>query len=265
MEGIVGTIYMIVNTVTDEKYIGQTIQTLHERWRGHLKVASRLRRSREGEILNNVPSSSYLYNAMVEWGTEWFDIRAIEENVPGDKLGEREIHYIREHSTLHPGGYNCLRGGGNILSRYDEDTKQRMSAIAKANAPALIDKYRKEETKGLPMNIVSHNKGNSHGYAVCGHPLCSYKSFTLVNYPNMDACKEAAITFLANLEANDTPYVCKKKTDESLPVGITLVANGFTVTRKVRGVLYKKTFSSKKVPTEEKLAAAMAYLATIPN
>ncbi len=264
MEGIVGCIYMIVNTVTDEKYIGQTIQTLHERWRGHLKVVSRLRRSREGEVLNNVPHASYFYNAMVEWGTEWFDIRAIEENVPGDKLEEREIHYIREYSTLHPGGYNCLRGGGNVLGRYDEDTKQRMSAIAKANAPALIDKYRKKETKGLPMYIVSHNKGNSRGYAVCGHSLCKYKSFTLVNYSTMDECKEAAITFLADLEASGTPYI-HKKTDASLPVGITLVANGFTVTRKVRGVLYKKTFSSKKVSTEEKLALAMAYLATIPN
>lgn len=260
-----GSIYMITNTMTGEKYIGQTIQDPHQRWRGHLKNARRLQRFLAGEKVNspNIPTSSYLYNSMVKGGLDNFEFRVIEEDIPEDELTEREKYYIREYDTIQPNGYNYTIG--NERHRHTDATKQLMSTLTKERAPKLLDSYRREETQGLPMNIVLHNKGNSRGFAVCNHQLCSYKSFTLCDYATMDDCKAAACAFLADLEAKGEVYKPIRKNDESLPKGISTIEHGFLARRRINGKLHSKAFRSKKMSMEDKKQAAIAFLATLPQ
>ncbi len=261
-----GSIYMITNTTTGEKYIGQTIQEPYQRWRGHLKNARRLQRFLSGEKVDspNIPKNSYLYNSMASQKVENFEFKVLEEEVPENDLNDLEIRYISEYNTLRPNGYNFKIGGGGG-HHHTENTKQLMSTLAKEKASKILDKYRKEETQGLPMYIVSHNKGNSHGFAVCGHPLCSYKSFTLCDYATMDDCKAAACAFLADLETKGEVYKPIRKNDESLPKGISTIEHGFLARRRINGKLHSKAFRSKKMSMEDKKQAAIAFLATLPQ
>lgn len=112
-----------------------------------------------------------------------------------------------------------------------------MSETAKRNAPGLIDKYRREETKGLPMYIVFHNKDGKQGFAINGHPQCKYKSFTTNKHGSVEECKNAACEFLANLIATGEMYEHVKKADAALPMGLTKFRTGYKVRRKIGGIL----------------------------
>lgn len=103
-----GYIYKITNTCNDKVYVGQTVQSLHTRWAGHLYKANSPRAKD-----NDYP----LYRAMRKYGSINFSIQVIEE-VPKEKLDEREIYWIKEFDCIAPKGYNCNQGGsGN--SRLD--------------------------------------------------------------------------------------------------------------------------------------------------
>ena len=265
-----GYIYRI--SYTDESgtkhYVGQTADDVNIRWNQHLKCARNLRKYKNGERDDCEQKSKYLYNAMVLHGTEEFknfDFQIIVDNVPEEKLDELEIHYIKELNALKPTGYNLTTGGGHF--RHHEDTKQLMSELATAAAADHIDKYRREETKGLPMYIVFHNKGNTEGFAVCGHKLCDYKSFTISQrgkYKTLDECKEAAKQYLIELEKSGIKFEYKKKRPD-LPVGITVFRTGYLAKRKINGVPYKETFEGKDIPDEIKLQKAINFINSLPK
>lgn len=260
-----GFIYLISCAVAEEKYVGQTITTIETRWRNHRNSAKKLKKYQESadkKAMKYVEKTSYLYNSMVKLGIENFSIKLIVE-VPNEELDATEIKYIAEYKTLRPNGYNLTTGGGHFT--HHEETKKLMSRLAIEKAPSLIDKYRREDTKGAPMYMVSHEKGKSHGYAVCGHPLCSYNSFTTKDYETKEKCKEAAIAFLNDLVAKGVPYVPPKKKDPMLPTGITPFRDGYLVKRKINGIKYKETFTGVAIDKVEKLRRATEYLNTIVN
>lgn len=257
---IMGSIYQITNTVDGKIYVGQTCREANKRWKQHQKAAEKLRRYQLGEI-QECDNRSILYYAMIKYGIDNFKFEVIEENIDDLDLDALEIAHIKMLNTLKPNGYNMTTGGGHFT--HHPDTKKLMSDLAIAAAPSLIDKYRKEETKGLPMYIVYHNKG-SRGYAINEHPLCSYKSFTLTNYPSMDDCRLAAAEFLADLEEEGVvKKFTKKRLD--LPTGITTFRNGYLAKRKVNGTLYKKAFGDSTLADEVNLQAAKDYLSQLPT
>lgn len=261
-----GFIYLITCKVNNQHYVCQTVTKIIVRWRNHRSCARQLKKYIESggtEAVNCSDKASYLYNAMVKYGIENFTIQKIIE-VPDAELDDYETKYIREYNTLRPNGYNLTSGGGHF--KHHEATKQLMSEKALANAPLLIDKYRKEETKGLPMYIVSWEKADVHGFAINEHPLCKFKSFTLNDYESKDKCKEAAIAFLNDLVAKGVKYVPPKTViegGERPPRGITIFRDGYKVYKKVNGVQYNKSFIGKTIPNANKLQMAKDYLAEI--
>lgn len=83
--------------------------SLHDRWMAHLKPSTLKQRG-----------TYKLYNAMNKYGKENFVCEVLEENVPIDKLNDREIYYIEKYDSFN-NGYNSTKGGdGRILNnQYD--------------------------------------------------------------------------------------------------------------------------------------------------
>lgn len=119
-------IYVIVNLVTLQKYVGQSID-IQKRWRGHWKEA------RTDRV------DSRLYNAMRKYGRDAFAILTLEL-CPREKLNEREARWIAEFDSV-TRGYNLVAGGGQCERTVSDETRRRM-AEAQRGRPPLSDATR---------------------------------------------------------------------------------------------------------------------------
>lgn len=109
-----GFIYKVCNDIHPELvYIGQTVQEIRYRWRGHLYDT------------RNDTYSCALHNMIKKYGAEHFTVYEIEKYCCKtkeeliDKLNEREIYNIALYDSYH-NGLNCNSGGNNE----EQNTKQ---------------------------------------------------------------------------------------------------------------------------------------------
>ena len=103
-----GYIYKITNTLNDKVYIGQTIKTVQKRFTQHKNNSNK-------EYFSQI----VLYKAFNKYGIENFICEEIEE-VPNDKLDEREKYWI-EYYDSYFNGYNSTLGG-RTTQLYNWDT-----------------------------------------------------------------------------------------------------------------------------------------------
>jgi len=111
-EKVYGLIYVMKNSITDMKYVGQTLS--------HRKNKSRYRpfgiMGRFNDHLNEAKNNtkacqcSFLNNAIRKYGKEAFSVELVER-CPVRSLDEREQFYIQQYSSVFPSGYNLTRGG----------------------------------------------------------------------------------------------------------------------------------------------------------
>ena len=101
-----GIIYKIWNERNEKVYIGQTTQSLSQRWVNH-KYAC------------NSNKSGHLYAAMRLYGEKYFHIEQIEE-CANEKLDERERFWISYYNSYH-NGYNMTLGGQNYKPLLTDD------------------------------------------------------------------------------------------------------------------------------------------------
>ena len=90
-----GHIYLITNKINGKQYVGQTARDIWTRFEEHCK--------------NSHIQYSLISKAIEKYGYLNFDLREIEE-VPLEKLDEREIYWIKYYNT-YKNGYNQNRGG----------------------------------------------------------------------------------------------------------------------------------------------------------
>lgn len=99
-----GTIYIIKNTFNKAVYIGQTTLSVKDRFMQHMKPSAHKKTYKFYRAINNI-------------GREKFYYEILEENIPIDKLDEREIYYIEKYNSFHY-GYNSTKGGdGRIINK----------------------------------------------------------------------------------------------------------------------------------------------------
>ena len=148
-----GTIYQITCKTTQLKYIGQATDLKYKngksyhygpngRWSDHV-CASKTR---------NTP----LCEAIRTYGRDDFTIEVLEEGKK-EELDEREAHYITEHHTVYPNGYNVAahsrnrhRDSSNLYVFYEDKVKTaNISPIRNKGEFRLVYVYltMKDETK----------------------------------------------------------------------------------------------------------------------
>lgn len=93
-----GFIYKITNIVNNKSYIGQTIQSVKERFYQH--CSNKCSR----EVANMA-----IHRAIKKYGKKNFIIEVIEE-VEKENLNDREIYWISYYNTYND-GYNSTKGG----------------------------------------------------------------------------------------------------------------------------------------------------------
>lgn len=99
---LIGVIYCVTCQKTKQQYIGQTKYSMERRWRNHLQLASR-------------NPKYYFHRAIAKYGADQFTIELVEE-VPWERLDEREQYWIATKKTQYPDGYNSTPGGSTVIT-----------------------------------------------------------------------------------------------------------------------------------------------------
>lgn len=107
---VVGEIYLITNSKTDKKYVGQTLSHYLNngkyrpfgykcRFNNHISAAK-----------NSTIKNTYLINAIRRYGFDNFSTTLLKRCCITE-LDEYEKYYIKNIGTLYPNGYNLTIGG----------------------------------------------------------------------------------------------------------------------------------------------------------
>lgn len=92
-----GYIYIIKNNLNSKVYIGQTIQSVQERFKQHTKPSIVKQRG-----------NYKIYNAINKYGKDNFYVEVLDEAIES-KLNELEIYYIEKYNSYEK-GYNSTKG-----------------------------------------------------------------------------------------------------------------------------------------------------------
>jgi group I intron endonuclease len=126
-------VYIVTNKINGKKYVGQTSQSMNNRWKRHLSVRS---------------GCLALHSAIVKYGPENFESKILV--IVGTKwemdLYERALIVLLD--TKSPQGYNLTDGGDGVLGL--KHSEQAISKISSA--------YEKQRGSLLKINI-----GNTYG------------------------------------------------------------------------------------------------------
>jgi len=137
-------IYKITNLVTRKLYIGQTTQTLEQRWKQHL-------------VFINRNKNTKLSNAIRKYGAQNFLIELIEQAPNQQILNEREQYWIKLYNTIDPGiGYNMTEGGTGGDTFTNNPNKEQIRADMKLR-PGITEEGRKKKSEFLKQNNPMYN------------------------------------------------------------------------------------------------------------
>ena len=104
--------------------------TAYQRFQSHIKPS------------NVEAKSSYkLYDAMKKYGTDKFYVETLEEDVPIDKLNEREIKWIADYDSFN-NGYNGNPGGdGRIINCINHEAEVLELAKRGISTPKIAEMF----------------------------------------------------------------------------------------------------------------------------
>ena len=125
-------IYKVVNTITDEVYIGATTKSIEERKADHLQKSRR-------------KVGSYFQEAIGTYGPDAFSWQQIDTANSTNELAEKERQYILQYNSKEQ-GYNSDSGGGfkKIVYQFNEDgiLINSFSSLKEIEATLNYDKRR---------------------------------------------------------------------------------------------------------------------------
>lgn len=132
-----GLVYLITCKPSGKVYVGQTVQHLNRRIRGHLCALS------EGSQLP-------LHKAIRKYGWDNFDVTVLESCDSQEALNEAEARWIALKGSFGSKGYNCTSGGEGF--KVSERTRVLVSLARKGKA--LTAKHR------LAISLAVRGSGN---------------------------------------------------------------------------------------------------------
>lgn len=135
-------VYLITNKINGKQYVGQTVQSLDNRWKTHCSNAS---------------GCLAIKSAINKYGKENFIIEEIFKATSVEELNKTEQEFINKFNTLAPHGYN-LKTGGNRPT-YSEESKKKMSESQMGRIP-----WNKGLTKEDPRVASYIRGGEDHHY-----------------------------------------------------------------------------------------------------
>lgn len=141
-------IYKITNDINDKVYIGQTSQTLMDRWNGHCKGnVGKYQQLKDckGKFSGN------LHRDMMTYGVDHFSIEEIERCTQEEK-NEKEKYWIKYYNSYED-GYNSTTGGGVKIIKGDLSPvlKEKNELDRMLEEYQIIkDEYEKKQKELLP-------------------------------------------------------------------------------------------------------------------
>jgi len=111
---VCGDIYLITNTLTNKKYVGQTLS--HRLNHGKYRPFGFQKRfdDHKSQARTDSTKTSYLINSVRKDGEEHFKIQLIVR-CKAEDMDNVETFYIYKYNTLYPHGYNLTTGGKSTL------------------------------------------------------------------------------------------------------------------------------------------------------
>ena len=142
---VYGVIYLVINKINNKIYVGQTVGSFQDRYRG--------------DVAKNT-HNEHLRRSIEKYGIDNFYI--VEEYKVAyskEELDYLEDWYITIYDTMNPSmGYN--KKGGGSHGKWSEESKQKMSESRKGELHPFYGKTHSEEVK---KKISESNKGKAHG------------------------------------------------------------------------------------------------------
>lgn len=145
-----GYIYKITNTVNGKSYIGQTLQTIQQRWYAHKYAA---KKKKQG--------CKKLINAINKYGEESFCVEELwsgtgEEQTLRNVLNALEKAYIVYFNSIE-NGYNICRGGNGAQGHKVPGAEKHMDYF-NGDYDAYYKWYAKEYCKKNSDKIKAYQK-----------------------------------------------------------------------------------------------------------
>ena len=151
-------VYKITNMITGMSYVGQTVQTLRERWVEHTSHAK------------TGATQSYIARAIRKYGPKAFVVEVLNVCLSHESLDSVEMFYIKYFNTKVPNGYNLADGGGGVSGWKNgkgyvptEETRKKLSEAGKGNTNALGKKYSEDFCKKV-SEALKRRVRNSESY-----------------------------------------------------------------------------------------------------
>lgn len=117
-ETTLGHIYKITNLINGKVYIGQTIQSIKDRWYRHVG---------NSKWLSQHEVNMAIKRAIIKYGKENFKLELIE-NCKRENLNDREKYWISYYDSYHT-GYNNTLGGQDGFKSFKNDEKECQEII----------------------------------------------------------------------------------------------------------------------------------------
>lgn len=147
-------VYKLTNKINGKCYVGRTVHTLDERWKGH--VGSAIRED----------NGMMIARAIKKYGFDSFDREVIEE-CTDNQVVDREMYWIEKLGThVTNGGYNLTLGGdGGILGhRFSDESKEKMRQRAFGRKHSDITKAKMSASKlgksQDPLHVAKRAEAN---------------------------------------------------------------------------------------------------------
>jgi group I intron endonuclease len=118
-------VYCHTNKINGKRYVGQTLGTMKNRWRQHVREAASLKSRRP------------FHAAIRKYGPEAFTHEVLDTAATEGAANTAELYWIARYGTVKPNGYNLDSGGGR-----HPDTRQKISACMTAQLMSLSPENR---------------------------------------------------------------------------------------------------------------------------